>query len=104
MNLLFNLVVIFFLALTFILIRDLNANRAVDSKVYLISIGKIVREKNTKIKVLYNLLVAKEQENADLKNTLAETRNELEALSKKLGQSAPAAVAAITQAATAVAK
>ena len=89
-NLLFNLIVIFFLALTFILIRDLNANRAIDYKEYAVVVAKIVKDKNMKIRILYSQLVAKEKENIDLKNTLAETRNGLDVLSKKLTQ--PAAV------------
>jgi uridine kinase len=94
-NLLFNLVVIFFLALTIILIRELNANRAIDYKEYFVTLSKIVKQKNNKIREMYSQLVEEKRENADLKNTLAETRNVLDALSKKLGQPAPAAVPAV---------
>jgi septal ring factor EnvC (AmiA/AmiB activator) len=91
-NLVFNLVVIFFLALTFILIRDLNANRSIDYKEYSAMISKIVRDKNTKIRVLYNELQAQQQENEQLKNTLAVTRNGLNALSKNIVQPVAAGV------------
>ena len=92
-NLLFYLVVLFFLAVIFILIRDLNAKRAIEFKEYSVSITNVVKQKNNKIMVLYKLLVAKEKENEDLKNTLAETRNGLAAISNKLAQPAPAAAA-----------
>ena len=93
-NVLFYLLVIFFFAVFAILITDLNAKRAVEFKEYAVSITKIVKQKNNKISILYRLLLAKEKENEDLKNTLAETRNDLDALSKKLALPVTAATPA----------
>lgn len=103
-NLLFYLVVLFFFLVIYILIRDLNAKRAVEYRDFAVSITNIVKEKNNKIRVLYRLLVAKEKENQDLTNTLAETRNDLDALSKKLAMPVPAAVPASAPAPAAAAK
>jgi len=47
---------------------------------------RIVNQKNAKIRVLYHLLLIKEKENAYLRNTLGETRNDLESLTRKLAQ------------------
>ena len=80
------MVVLFFLALTFILIRDLNAKRANDYQDFSVIIAKIVREKNDKIRELSRELIAKQNENAALNNTLAQTRNDLDGLTKKLSQ------------------
>lgn|GEM_PF-2344409 len=89
-NVVFYLVVTFFFAVFAILITDLNAKRAVEFRSYAVTITNIVKQKNNKIRVLYRLLIAKEKENEDLKNTLAETRNDLDALSKKLSLPVPA--------------
>jgi hypothetical protein len=67
-NVLFYLVVIFFLAVVFILIKDLNAQRANDYKVYRTVVANIVRMENYRIRILA-------KENADLKNTLADARS-----------------------------
>lgn len=83
-NVLFCLVLIFFLALTFILMRAYDTRRINDFK-DLVYISKIIKEKNNKIRMLY-------QENIVLKQTLVQTRNQLEAISQRLGQ--PIAVAA----------
>jgi hypothetical protein len=93
-NVVFYLVVTFFFAVFAILITDLNAKRANEFKDYAVTITKIVKQKNNKIRVLYRLLISKEKENEDLKNTLAETRNDLDALSKKLAVPVPAAAPA----------
>jgi hypothetical protein len=67
-NVLFYLVVIFFLAVVFILTKDLNIQRANDYKVYRVAVANIVRMENDRIKILA-------EENVDLKNTLADSRN-----------------------------
>jgi len=91
-DVLFGLAAIAFLVVTFILIKEFNAQRVNDYKEYTATITHLVNMKNNKIRVLANLLVIKEKENEDLKNTLTETRNGLEGLTKKLAQ--PASVAA----------
>ncbi len=83
-NVLFYLVVVFFLALIFILLKDLNAQRANDYKVYRNVVANVVRMENDRIRILA-------KENADLKNVLAETRNALDIVNKRLAQSAPVA-------------
>jgi hypothetical protein len=103
-NVVFYLVVTFFFAVFAILITDLNAKRALEYKEYAVSITHIVKQKNDKIRFLFRLLMAKERENEDLKNTLAETRNDLDALSKKLAQPVPAPVPAGAPAPAAAAK
>ena len=90
-NVFFYLVVVFFLAVIFILIKDLNSKRAVEYKEYAVSITNIVKQKNNKIRVLFNLLQDKIKENEDLKKTLADTRNDLDAISKKLALPVPVA-------------
>ncbi len=80
-NVPFYLVVIFFLALIIILIKDFKAQRAIDFKVYKAVVAHILRIENGRI----NILV---KENADLKNALADTKNTLDALSKRLAQPA----------------
>ena len=95
-DVLFGVVVIAFLAVTFILIKEFNAKRANDYKEYSAAIANIVKLKNDKIIILSSRLAMEQKENADLRNTLSDTRNDLEGLTKKLGQpvSAPAAPAA----------
>jgi len=83
-NVPFYLVVIFFLVFIIILIKDFKAQRANDYKKYKAVVASIVRMENGRIRILA-------QENADLKNTLADTRNALDTLSKKLAQPAPVA-------------
>jgi len=80
-NLPFYLVVIVFLVFIIILINDFKAQRANDYKVYKTVVANIIKMENDRIRILA-------KENADLKNTLANTRNELDALSKKLAQPA----------------
>lgn len=87
-NVPFYLAVIFFLAFIIILIKDFNAIRANDFKKYAAVVTHIIKQENNRIRALSNLLAAKERENADLKNTLANTKNELDDLSKKLAQPA----------------
>ena len=81
-NVSFYLVAIFFLVLIIILINGFKAQRANDYKRYIADITNMVNRDNYKIRVLA-------KENADLKNTLAETRNSLDVLSKKLAQPVP---------------
>jgi len=90
----FGLLLIVFLVLVVVLIKNLNAQRVNDYKEYIATITGVVRQKDNKIKNLSYQLVAKQKENEDLKNTLAETRNSLDALSKKLAQPAPVAAPA----------
>ncbi len=89
-NILFVLLLVFFLAVTYILIRDLNENRAADYKDFTVTLAKIVRQKNTHIRDLSQQMMALRQENADLKDTLAQTKSAIDNLSQKLGPSSPA--------------
>jgi regulatory protein YycI of two-component signal transduction system YycFG len=99
-DVLFGVVVIAFLVVTIFLIKDFNAKRTNDYKEYAATVANIVKQKNDKIKIFSGLLAAKQKENDDLKNTLSETRNALESISKKLAQpvaaAAPASVPAPT--------
>jgi len=88
-NVPFYLAVIIFLVLTIMLIKDFKAQRANDFERYLTDITNIVNRDNHKIKILFNQLAAQQKENEDLKNTLAQTKNDLDSLSKKLAQPAP---------------
>jgi septal ring factor EnvC (AmiA/AmiB activator) len=90
-DVLFGLVVIAFLVVTIILIKEYKAQRSNDLGEYKAVLSSIVRQKNNKIKILSNQLMAQQKENEDLKNTLAETRNDLDSLSKKLAQPVPVA-------------
>ena len=99
---LFGITVIVFLVLMIILIKDFNAKRASDYKEYSADIANIVRMKNNKIRVLSSELIVKQSENADLENTLSQTRNDLDALSKKLAQ--PVVVTTVASAPAVVAK
>jgi len=81
-DVLFGFVVIAFLAVTIILIKDFKTQRANDYKEYKAVISNIIRMKNDRIRLLA-------KENAELKNTLAETRSGLDTLSKKISQPSP---------------
>ena len=76
-NVLFGLAVIAFFVVTLILVKDFKTVRSNDYKEYKAVVANIVTMKNDRIKILA-------KENADLKNTLAETENALDTLSKKL--------------------
>ncbi len=89
---LFSVAVIVFFVVTIILIRDFNIKRTNDYKAYSAAILNIVQQKNNTIRVLSNLLAEKEKENANLKDSLSDTRNTIDALSKRLAHPAPVAV------------
>jgi hypothetical protein len=93
---LFGVVIIVFLLSAFILIREFNSIRENDLKQYSVSMDNIVREKNNKIRQLYNDLLVQQRTIQDLKNTLSDTRNSLDALSNKLSQQAPGATAPVS--------
>ena len=67
-NVLFYLVVVFFLALIFILLRDLNIQRVNDYKAYRMVVANIVKMKNDRIRILA-------QENAALRNILVNIKH-----------------------------
>jgi len=67
-NVFFYLVVIFFLMLIYILIKDSNDRRINDNKEYRAIVSSIVTMENYRIATLA-------KENADLKNALANARN-----------------------------
>lgn len=98
------LVVLAFFAIIIILVRDFNARRAIDFKNYSTSISNVVLRKNDKIRFLFGQLMEKQKENEDLKKTLTDTRNELDALSRKLAQPAAVAVPAVVPAAATASK
>jgi hypothetical protein len=85
-DVLFGLVVIAFLVVTIILIKDFKSQRVNDFNDYRMTLTNIVKQKNDRIKMLSNQLMAQRKENQDLKNTLAQTRNDLDSISKKLAQ------------------
>jgi len=88
-DVLFGLVVIGFLVVIIFLTRDFNTERSSDFKEYAADLTGIIKQKNNKIKILASRLTMIQKENEDLKNTLSETRNDLEALGKRLAQPAP---------------
>jgi len=98
-NVTFYLVVMVFLVFILILIKDFKLQKANEFKEYAATITNIVKRDNYRLRMLSRMLVAQEKENADLKNTLADTRNSLDALSKKLAQPTPVAVPAASPAA-----
>jgi hypothetical protein len=89
-NALFGFVVIAFLAGGIILVKDFRNIRSNDYQQYSTTLSNILRQKSIVINSLANRLAVEIRENQDLKNTLAETRNDLDLLSKKLSQQAPA--------------
>jgi septal ring factor EnvC (AmiA/AmiB activator) len=91
-NLSFGIVVITILAMFYIILKDFNNRRLNDYKSYISSITNIVKQKNNKIRELASQLAVEQTVIDDLKNTLAETRNGLDNLSKKIAQQAPAGV------------
>jgi hypothetical protein len=93
-DVLFGLVVIAFLAVTLILIKEFNYRRANDFKGYSVTLSNIVKQKNNKIKVLAHRLFEEQKENQGLKNTLMAARNGLDALTKRLAQQASVATPA----------
>jgi len=102
-NILFCTAVIAFLAVIIFLIKDFNGKRNNDFRVYANSIANIVKRDNEKIRILSMLIIEKQKKIDDLKNTLTETRNDLENLDQKLAQPTPAmmpSVAPITASAT----
>lgn len=98
------LVVLAFFAVIILLVKDSNSRRLNDFKQYSATLSNIVNRKNDKIRMLYSELMVKQKENEDLKNTLTETRNDLDGLSRKLAQPAPAAAPASAPAAANAAK
>jgi len=91
-SVLFGVVVIAFLLVFGLLIKDYNMKRFNDFKTYEFTITKIVNLNNDRIKTLSDQIVALERENEDLRSTLTNTRNGLETLSKKLAEASPVAV------------
>ena len=103
-DVLFGLVVIAFLVVTIMLINDFRLQRVNDFNDYKAFLINLEHQKNNKIKLLSNQLAVVEKENADLKNTLAQTRNDLDSLSKKLIQPASTSAPVSAPAAPAVTK
>ena len=103
-DVLFGVVIIVFLVVVMVLIKDFNVKRSNDAKEYAAIIANIANQKNNKISILTNKLEMVQKENEDLRNTLAETRNSLEGLTKKLTQPAPVEVPAAVPAPAAAAK
>jgi len=102
-DVLFGIFIVGFMAVTFLMFKELNNKRTSDLKEYSNVISNIVKQKNDKIRFFYaqlvekqNELLAKEKENDDLKKTLTDTRNSLESITKRLTQpaTAPAVVPA----------
>lgn len=92
-NFSFIIVAITFLLIFYIMISDYNSRRINEFKNYANNITNIIHQKNYRLKILAYQLARERKENQDLKNTLSETRNALDVLSKKLAQQAQAPVA-----------
>ena len=88
-SVLFGVVVIAFLLVISILIKNFNVKRVNDFKAYAATLTKIVSLNNDRVRVLSDQLAAIERENEDLRGTLTNTRNDLDTLSKKLAQAYP---------------
>ena len=81
---LFGLFIIVFVAADLVLIKDFEIQKTNDLKSFSNSIAGIVKGKNDVINNLSSQLVLQENENQDLRNTLSDTRNKLELLTKNL--------------------
>jgi len=93
-NTIFGVVVIAFLAVSVVIINDFDQKRLNDEKESVASLVNLVHLKNNKIIMLSRQLAQKQKDYDSLQKTLMDTRNNLEALSKKMPEtSAPAAVA-----------
>ena len=93
-NTIFGVVVIAFLAVSVVIINDFDQKRLNDEKESVASLVNLVHLKNNKIIMLSKQLAQKQKDYDSLQKTLMDTRNNLEALSKKMPEtSAPAAVA-----------
>ena len=90
----FGVVAIAFLAVSVVVINSFDEKRLNDEKESVASLVNLVHLKNNKIIMLSKQLAQKQKDYDDLQKTLIDTRNNLEALSKKLPETnAPAAVA-----------
>ena len=92
-NVLFYTTLVIFLILTFVMVEYSNFKRANDYQKYLVILSNVVTRDNDKMKYLYGQLVAQhnalmmlQKENEGLRDALTETRNGLDALSKKFAQ------------------
>ena len=97
-DVLFGLVVIAFLSVTILLIKEFKSQS--DYKEYTSDLTAIIIQKNDRVRILSTRLANVEKENQDLRNTLTETRNSLDSLGKKLVEppaAAPAVPAATTK-------
>ena len=99
-DLVFAILIIAFLAVNILLSRESNARKIKGYQESTVILNTIIRQKDIKIKLLYNQLVKTVTENKDLKSTLSDTRNDLESLSKKLAQPVQVAVPVAPAAAT----
>lgn len=91
---LFGLFVIAFLVVTIFVVNDFNAKRFNDQKEYVAGLAALIQSKNDKIIILSKRLAEKQREYDSLQKALVDTRNNLEALSKKLPEpSVPPAAA-----------
>ena len=103
-NELFGAVVVVFIVAFIMMIRNLDVQRINDFKVYTTTVNSIVKGKNSVIMALSKRLAVKNRENEDLKNTLSDTRNDLESISKKLTEPVPVAASVSVPASVVVVK
>jgi len=87
----FGIVVIAFLLIFYILIKGYNTARLNDYKAFRMTITRIVNERNANDRMLYTQLTTEQKANDELQALLSQTKNDLDALTKKLGQPTPAA-------------
>jgi len=83
-NTIFGVVVIAFLAVSVVIINDFDQKRLNDEKESVASLVNLVHLKNNKIIMLSRQLAQKQKDYDSLQKTLMDTRNNLEALSKKM--------------------
>ena len=92
-DILFVAIAIILLTVTIFLFKGFTSQIISDFDNYSVTITNITKLKSVKIQSLSDQLAAKEKENQDLRNTLADTRNQLENLTKKLTLPTAAGVA-----------
>ena len=80
----FGVVVIAFLVVTMVIMNNFNNKKFNDEKEYMAGLASLVQLKNNKIILLSKQLAQKQKDYDSLQKTLIDTRNNLEALSKKM--------------------
>lgn len=90
----FGVVVIALLVVAMVMINSFDQRKLSDQKEYVAVLVNVIHNKNNKIIILAKQLAQKQKDYDDLQKALVDTRNNLEALSKKMpGTNLPPAAA-----------